>query len=263
MEEEKVNIMTREIIRVPTGVLGMDTMIEGGIPKGFTIVLTGGPGCGKSIFAMEFLYKGVVKYGETGIYVSLQENVEEMKMNFSRFGWDLDKIDIIELIPEKVEFLDEKDYIVPGELGEGRENVDFKRFSMKSVKELLGERVKSKGATRMVIDSLAPLMFHAENSLAIRQEILDITVFLKKLGCTSLVITEMPEGGKGVSRFGVEEFMAQGIIVLYNTIKGSERVRGLEVLKMRGTDHSKKICLMEIGQKGITVYPNEDLHRSF
>ena len=70
----------------------------------------------------------------------------------------------------------------------------------------------------------------------------------------------MPEGQTGISRYGIEEFVAQGVIALYNIRKGSERARGLEILKMRGTKHSQKICMMELSNEGFMVYPNENLH---
>ncbi len=70
----------------------------------------------------------------------------------------------------------------------------------------------------------------------------------------------MPEGHTGISRYGIEEFVCQGVIALYNIRKGSERARGLEILKMRGTKHSQKICLMEMAEQGVVVYPNENLH---
>ena len=92
-----------------------------------------------------------------------------------------------------------------------------------------------------------------------RQEIQEIIDMLEELGCTSLILTEMPGGREGLSTFGVEEFLLQGVIVIYNTKKGSKRVRGLEVLKMRGRKHSDKICLMEMTDKGIVVYPEESL----
>ncbi len=253
--------MKNEILRVPTGIPGLDKMLEGGIPRGYTVLVAGGPGSGKSTLAMQFIYSGIKKYGEEGVYVSLQENPDDIKKNFSRYGWDLKKVDIVSLIPTKAGVLEDTEYIVPAKLEGKGEEVDFRKFSIDSIKELITEKVKAKGAKRIVIDSLAPLLFQIEDSFSIRQEILALSMLLGKLGCTSLMVTEMPEGEKGVSRFGVEEFMTQGIIVVYNITKGSDRVRGLEILKMRGTKHSKKICLMDIADEGIVVYPTEDLHR--
>ncbi len=245
---------------MPTGIAGLDKMLEGGIPKGYTVLVAGGPGSGKSTLAMQFIYNGITKYGENGIYATLQENPDEMKTNFSRFGWNLDKVDILALIPEKAGEL-EDDYILPARIEKAEDDIAFEWFSSEQVKKLIAEKVKETGATRIVIDSLAPLLLQIDNSFSIRQEILDLVTQLKKLGCTTLLITEMPEGQKGVSRFDVEEFMSQGIIVVYNIPKGSERVRGLEILKMRGTNHSKKICLMDIAKNGIVVYSDENLHR--
>ncbi len=253
--------MKDEIVRVPTGIPGLDDMLEGGLPQGYTVLVAGGPGSGKSTLAMQFLYNGVEEHGDVGLYVSLQEKTDEIKKNFSRFGWDLKKVDIVSLIPEKTDAFVDTEYIIPARIESKKKAVDFRKFSIDPIKELITERVKAKGAKRMVIDSLAPLLFQLENSFSIRQEILSLSTLLGELGCTSMMITEMPEGERGVSRFGVEEFMSQGILVVYNITKGSDRVRGLEILKMRGTNHSKKICLLDIAKNGIVVYPNEDLHR--
>jgi KaiC/GvpD/RAD55 family RecA-like ATPase len=132
-------------------------------------------------------------------------------------------------------------------------------FSIKDVKSLIKKKAEEEKIERPVLDSISSLILLESDKFKVRQEIHGIIDMLEELGRTSLILTEMPGGTEGLSKFGVEEFLLQGVIVIYNTKKGSKRARGLEVLKMRGTKHSDKICLMVMTDKGIVVYPEESL----
>jgi KaiC/GvpD/RAD55 family RecA-like ATPase len=250
------------IERAPTGISGLDEMLNGGIPRGYTILVAGGPGSGKSTFAMQFLTNGISQYNENGIYITLEERAADIIRNFSAYGWDLSKVKIISMVPQKASIAQDTKYITPEETSKETNYLEFspKSFSVDVIKDIITEQAEKVDAKRLVVDSLASLSIQLENTFAIRQEILGLSNLLNELGCTSLLLTEMPEGQEGISRYGMEEFICQGVIALYNIRKGSERVRGLEILKMRGTDHSKRICLMEIGDAGVVVYPNENLY---
>ena len=250
------------IEKTATGITGLDEMLEGGIPTGYTILVAGGPGTGKSTFAMQFLKNGVDQYGENGIYITLEEKAEDMIRNFGNYGWDLSKIKILSMIPEKASIAQETKYVSVGARAGDGNNVELspKKFSVDLIADLIKEHVQKSDAKRIVVDSLAALSAQLEESFSIRQEILGLSNLLGELGCTSLLLTEMPEGQAGISRYGIEEFVAQGVIALYNIRKGSERARGLEILKMRGTKHSQKICMMELASDGFQVYPNENLY---
>ena len=257
--------MTEKIEKTATGIAGLDEMLEGGIPKGYTILVAGGPGSGKSTFAMQFLTNGIERYNENGIYITLEERAWDVRRNFSSYGWDLSKIKIISMIPQKVSIAQETRYVTVGgeeSIADETNTVELspKQFSVDLVGDLIVEHVEKSNATRLVIDSLAALSAQLEDPFSIRQEILGLSNLVGQLGCTSLLLTEMPEGQAGISRYGIEEFICQGVIALYNIRKGSERARGLEILKMRGTKHSQKICLMEMAGQGVIVYPNENLH---
>ncbi|MBU2559641.1 AAA family ATPase [archaeon] len=247
--------------KTATGITGLDEMLEGGIPTGYTILVAGGPGTGKSTFAMQFLKNGIDQFGENGIYISLEERAPDMIRNFANYGWDLSKVKIISMIPEKASSAHETKYVsVVGTQSSNTVELSPKKFSVDLVADTIREHVKSSDAKRIVIDSLAALSAQLEDPFSIRQEILGLSNLLSDLGCTALLLTEMPEGQAGISRYGIEEFVAQGVIALYNIRKGSERARGLEILKMRGTKHSQKICMMELANEGFMVYPNENLH---
>ena len=253
--------------RILMGIPGLDEMIEGGVPKGYTILVSGGPGSGKSTFAMQFLYEGWKENKEKGLYVSMEETPEEMQDNFSRYGWDLDEIDILSLIPSS-DYGDEsyEDSIdsLPWHSYMGKQSLfHIKDFSLSKVKNIIMQRVEEIDAKRLVIDSLTTLLFLIDDPFSIRREILGINSLVNRLGCTTLLLTEMPEGQSGISRFGVEEFMAQGVIALYNIKRGSMRVRGLEILKMRGAKHQQNICMIRLTDEGVKVYPKEKLLEGF
>lgn len=240
-----------------TGIPGLDTMLGGGLPKGQVVLISGGPGTGKSTFAMQFLYNGVERYGERGVYFSLEERPEDLIRNFSSYGWDMDKVEILSIVPTGA--LSSQDLRKSRFTFKTREGFREGTFSMDLVRELIKSNVKETGAKRVVLDSLSALALHLEDRFVLRQEILATVHLLKELGVTSMITTETPEGEHGLSRFGVEEFVAEGVIGIYNIKLGSRRVRGLEILKMRGTKHSQNISLMEFTDKGIVVYPEENL----
>jgi KaiC/GvpD/RAD55 family RecA-like ATPase len=246
------------------GIPGLDEMIEEGIPDGYAILVTGGPGTGKSTFAMQFLYEGEKKFGEKGLYITFEEEPDNMRRNFSKYGWELDDIEILCLKPKRVESVDKKgddSFIIPWSAYTGKKDSNFpiSSFSIKDVKSLIRKKAEEENVSRLVLDSLSSLVLLEQDEFKVRQEIHEIVDMLEEVGCTSLILSEMPEGAASLSKFGVEEFLLQGVIVIYNTKKGSKRVRGLEILKMRGRKHSDKICLLEMGENGIVVYPEESL----
>lgn len=247
--------------RVLTGIPGLDEMVGGGIPRGHTVLISGGPGTGKTTFAMQFLYNGAVKYSEPGVYISLEEKPEDLAKNFSKYSWDLSRINILSIVPTK--------FVTSANLRKGRFTFKTEKgfregeFSMDFLREIIKDKVEKTKAKRVVLDSISALSLHLEKSFVVRQEVLSTVLLLSELGATSMITTETPEGRRGLSRFGVEEFVSQGVIGLYNIKLGSKRVRGLEVLKMRGAKHSQNICLMSMTDEGIAVYPKENLYSSF
>jgi len=245
---------------VKTGIDGLDAMLGGGVPKSYIVLIAGGPGSGKSTLAMQILYNGATKYNEPGIYITLEETAEEIKNNFSSYGWDLSKIEIISLIPEKLKTIEGSKYVLPSKIttGEGEEYT-MKSFSIDFIEEIIKRKVEEKGAKRLVLDSISSLASQINDAFLIRHEILNLRSMLRRLGTTSLLITEMPEEGGSISRFGIEEFVAHGVITVYNIRKGSKRARGLEILKMRGVKHSQNISMIEIKENGMVVYPEENL----
>lgn len=232
-EEDKAN-------KVSTGIEGLDRMMKGGIPKGNLVLLTGGPGTGKTTCGLQFLLEGA-KNGENGVFVSLEESQKKIVKNAEKIGWDLQK------------------YIDSGTIK--ILNPRLNRY--KSFKESIDRAVSETDATRVVIDSITMLGGYFQNQFQIRKKIIELTETMGLSEATVEVITEIPVGEKGISTFGVEEFAVDGIIEFFYMQAENHFVRGITVRKMRGTDHSEDIHPLQLGDGGLTVFPEEKVFTSF
>jgi circadian clock protein KaiC len=235
---------------VNTGVPGLDELVEGGFPKGDTILIAGKAGTGKSILAIQFLYNGAVKYGETGVLVTLEEPPRLIKRNMMNFGMDLAKLEkerklaIVDLSPSKE--------VTPVTMGE------FPSFDLSGLEAIIMSHVKKLKATRVVIDTLSILAYKFRSRDILREEFFKLTANITKSGVTLLLTSEIPEHHLGLGVFDVEAFLASGVLVLYNEkISDTLRSRSIEVLKLRGSKHSSRIHPMRITEVGVRVFPGE------
>lgn len=228
-----------DIERIPTGIPGLDEIIEGGLPKGRTVLVTGAAGSGKTTLGIQFLYDGAAKHGENGLFVTLQEELLDLTQDMARFGWDLEKLNQqgkLALVQPPIPF----------EVSQGNIDID-------TILDLVHKRAVEVDAKRIVFDSLAQLGLPYADSVALRCDLMRLGAMLRELGCTTMLITEMGEGDQRVSRYGVEEFLAQGVIILHLT----PTYRAIQVAKLRGTKHDTGIHRMRITDKGIVVGPGE------
>ena len=242
--------------KVPTGIEGLDKLLRGGFPENWGILLTGNTGTGKTTLAIQYLYNGCVKYNEPGVFVSLEEDNQKIISVMRLFGWDLEilqndkKLVMINAVPKRAP--GKSEYVV--------ETPFFSRtFSFDSICDLLEDKIKETNAKRVVIDGLSGLTLQYQNEFEIRQGLLDITNVIGEAGCTSLYTSEIPEGKPGISRFGIEEFIASGVIVLYYLRERGKRIRAIEIRKMRGANHDESLHPYKITEKGIVVFPEEIL----
>lgn len=234
---EKTDSKSAYVTRVKSGVKGLDELVEGGFPEKSLILLTGTTGTGKSIFAMEFLMEGA-NNGEPGVYISLQESMEETMQQMRFFGWPVDKL---------VE--DGKLLIVQPEL-----------YNFDALMTAIEDAIDRINAKRLVIDSISIIGMYFEKKFKIRKSLLEIAQLLKKLDCTCIAISEIGEGEIELSPFGIEEYIADAVIILYYAKKGSSFIRAMTIRKMRTTRHSTKIHPIEIRRnEGIVVYPTEEV----
>jgi len=216
--------------RSPTGIPGLDGLIEGGFVKGDLIALAGRAGTGKSTFAMQFLVQGALEHGEAGVYVTFGEDASTLRRNFASFGWDIKALEKT----KKIKIVD-----------------DVGTTSMDQLIKDLQEAVGSIKAKRLVIDSLTSLMLSSQTPI-------DPTVFtkrlyqaLKKNGCITLLITGVEEEKLS---FGIEEIV-DGIIVLEAVLDGPNIKRQAIIRKMRGTQHSMTYQDVTISDSGIRFSP--------
>jgi circadian clock protein KaiC len=231
--------------RVKVGIEGFDDLVQGGLPRGSVTLLTGSAGTGKSTFGMQFLYKGAKVYDEAGLYVTLQQSPDSLVSDMRKFGFDLDSLKtagrfkILDMSPP-----------VSGQVRNISSNVLIESI------EFITRTFHPK---RIVVDPISIFGFVSENALDLNQNLLRFSGYLKQLEATVLLVTEIPEDSNSLSRFGIEEFVCDGVIVLYYSRLGGLRLRGIEVRKMRGTSHFEGIFPLKVTQSGVVVYPSGKL----
>lgn len=249
--KKKENDVSKKVItnRIKTGVPGFDELIAGGIEKNSIILICGGTGTGKTNFCSQFLYHGALN-GEKGLYISFEEEPEQIKNHMRLFGIDFEK-------PEKehkIKFLKTDVH----EISRKVHGALLKESGKLMIKELPSIIPKDFKPDRIVIDSLSALssVFKEEDY---RYFIFKFFSQLKETGATTFAITETRTEPAEYSRTGIEEFLGDGVIVLYNIKSGDTRIRALEILKLRGTKHEEKIVPFQITDKGVVVYPRQSI----
>jgi len=239
--------------RVPTGVAGLDELIEGGFPEGRSVLLTGACGTGKTIFSMQYIYNGAVQYSEPGVYVTLDERPDLIRQDVKRFGWDLQKLEdenMVNIIDGSIAKLG-----VPSEeeLSMPATGFDLDRLLLEIMRV-----TKRIGAKRIVIDSIPALGFTYDNDEEIRKAILKVSYMLMKTGVTSLLTSEVQEGENKFSKYGVEEYVVDAVLVMHYMGIGTQSNRTMHIRKMRATHHSEDLHPIEISNKGIVVHKIEE-----
>jgi len=250
--------------RVRTGIKGLDELIEGGLPSGFSFLLLGGPGTGKTTFGVQYLYKGATEFGENGMYVTFDEPPYSISNNSQRYGWNIPeqekagKIAFVDASPIKRQGATAT--FVPPTLQQNF--LGSAKFSVESVLTEIKEVKNKVNAKRCVIDSISALMLQFRDDFEIRQQTLKLIKDLTEMDLTTIMLAENAEDRQEVTRFGAEAFLAQGVIVLHMYRVEESNVKALEVRKMRGAKHTDRLCPYRITSEGIEVYPEETVFRS-
>lgn len=214
--------------KLPTGVPGLDHITDGGLPTGRTTLVTGSAGSGKTVLAVHFLVAGIEQYGQPGVLVTFEETAADIRSNVAAFGWPIDEYErdgsltIVDASPEPAE----ADSIVG-------------TFDFGGLLARVGNAVSKSDATRISIDSLGSMFDRFDSGSSARRELLRIVNQIKRMGVTSLITAERVEEESRVARLGIEEFVADNVIVLRNTLTAERRRRTIEILKMRGAGHRK------------------------
>jgi len=228
-----------------TGIKGLDEITGGGLPKGRPTLVCGGAGCGKTLLAMEFLVRGAIEHNEPGVYMSFEEKSEELTTNFASLGFDLN-----DLVSHKKLSLDYVQ-IERGEIEEtGVYNLDglFIR---------LGYAIDSIGAKRVALDTIEMLFSGFSNEIILRAELKRLFSFLKEKGVTAIVTGE--QGERTLTRFGLEEYVADCVIFLSHKVSEQIATRRLRIVKYRGSVHGTNEYPFLIDEQGFSVMPISSL----
>jgi circadian clock protein KaiC len=217
--------------RVRTAIKGFDSLIGGGLINGSIMLVTGKAGAGKTIFSAQYLYNGALA-GEPGLYITTEEKTEKIRNDVANFGWDIEKLQ------------NEKKFVI----------IEVGPMRLAEMETIIKDAKKKYKITRCVIDSLSVFALFFEKKSAARKRLNSILDVLTDLQVTTIVTAEIPEDSGRLSRLGLAEFMADGVVVLQYLPMGREFKRALQIRKMRMSDHSKNIHPFRITKKGIEVF---------
>jgi len=239
--------------KIPSGIPELDSLIQGGFPRGSNILVYGGPGSGKTTFCVQYLYRGAVDYGEPGVLVTLNEAPEEIQKNMAGFNWDLEDLEkkrLLSILDVRAVTVTQSGYIsLVQDMFKG-DTIPFTQLAKQ-----IADKVRELKARRVVIDSITALTFQSNQpEVIIRYGVLGLFQLLSKLNCTSLIVSETRYGQKLQEQFiaPLELFLASGIINLYCDIE-LETVRAIQVQKMRGVEHDSLIHPFKITKNGIEI----------
>ena len=219
----------------------MDQITGGGLPKGRPTLIAGGAGCGKTLFAMQFLVNGAVQYDEPGVFVAFEENAEELAQNVASLGFDLK-----ELIKKKKLLID---YVRI----ERTEIEETGEYDLDGLFIRLGHAIDSIGARRVVLDTIEALFAAMPNHTIIRAELQRLFRWLKNKGVSAVVTAERGDGA--MTRFGLEEYIADCVILLDHRVTEQVSTRRMRIVKYRGTLHGTSEYPFLIGRNGISILP--------
>ncbi len=227
--------------KCPTGIEGLDEITEGGLPRGRPTLVCGGAGCGKTLFAAEFLVRGAALFGEPGVLMSFEETDTELKSNVASLGFDL-----AGLIRRKKLVLDHV-WIERSEIQETGE------YDLEGLFVRLNHAIDTIGAKRVVLDSLEALFAGLPNEAILRAELRRLFRWLKNKGVTAVITAE--SGREQLTRHGLEEYVSDCVILLDHRVRDQIATRHLRVVKYRGALHGTNEYPFLIGDDGISVLP--------
>ena len=221
-------------VRVKTGIKGLDEILKGGIRKASSILVTGSPGSGKTIFALQFLYEGA-KRGEPGLYITCEDTIEDIETYAKSLGLnmeDFESKDLITFIKQPI--------------------TTRKLMTISAPLEI----IKEKKIKRVVLDSLTFFEYtHAAGEMDFRKEVLEFIWVMKESGVSLVVTSENPESE--MHRYKAEDFLFEGLINLMMIRRGSSFERCIRVIKMRGQKHLIDIYPFQIKGGGIEIFPEQ------
>ncbi len=238
-------IGAQRVEKLETGIAGFDEISNGGIPTGRTTLICGTAGSAKTVFAAQFLAEGIKKFDENAVLVTFEEPPSELNRNLQSFGWNVEewveqgKWAYVDASPDA-----DEESIVCGEC-------DFGALIAR-----IEHAIRKVGAKRVVLDSLGTVFYLFADPSLVRRELFRVAAALRRMGVTGLLTAERTVEYGEIARFGIEEFVADNVIILRNVLEEERRRRTIEILKFRGTEHQKgEFPFTMSAEKGITVIP--------
>lgn len=227
-----------------TGIRGLDEITKGGLPKGRPTLICGAAGCGKTMFAMQFLVNGV-KNNEPGLFVSFEETQEELEKNFASLGLDLKTLE------------EEKKFAVEHIQMELSKIEETGEFDLEGLFIRLAYAIEQIGAKRIVLDTIEAIFSGLPNEFILRAELQRLFHWLKSRGLTAIITGE--RGENTLTRYGLEEYVADCVILLDNSVIDRISTRNLRIIKYRGSSHGSNLYPFLIDDDGISVLPATSL----
>jgi KaiC/GvpD/RAD55 family RecA-like ATPase len=270
-EQQPARPQLQQLQRIPSGIPGFDQIVGGGLIRDRVYLLAGPAGAGKTIFSTQFLYNGISKYNENGIYVVLEETPQQLRENmYNSFGWNIQtyedngNIVVLDAISSRLGLSSSERFVVP------------RPFTLESLLYEIQNAIQTVNARRVVIDSLDAMSLEL-TQVDLRSLIQRLTMILKSFGCTTLLVSGQAET-TNQGRKSVEEYVVDGMIRLHhnleesvsgettleqNALQGNSleedsfsmkvRSRKIEIPKMRGTSHSQYQHPFIINENGIEI----------
>ena len=230
--------------KVKTGIPGLDSIISGGMKMGRTVTVSGPPGSGKTTFGLQYLYSGAKDFDESGVYLTMSQNIDDIKNDCTSFGWDFDDL----ITKEKILMVDARPFKIEDELiGKDESLYRGEQLPFEHLTKLILSSIKRIDAKRVVIDSLTILAMQYNDQFYMRQGLQGMVQALENFGVTSLILSEYSEKDK----IPLEWFVTSGIIQLRHTRKEDSMERTIQITKMRGIKHSELIHLIELDSDGL------------
>lgn len=230
--------MRTEVPKLPTGIETFDEIALGGLPEGRTTLIAGSAGSGKTVLVSQFIAEGI-RRGEPGVFITFEESPADIRRNMLGFGWPIEEWEA----ENKWAFVDASPDIA-------NEQVIIGDYDLGALLVRVEAAVRRVGASRIAMDSLAALLTRLHDENIIRREMFRVGEAMKRLQLTAVMTAERTHEYGDVARFGIEEFVADNVVILRNILEAEQRRRTIEILKFRGTNHEK-------GEYPFTILPGE------
>jgi circadian clock protein KaiC len=230
-----------ELPKTPTGISGLDEVTGGGLPQGRPTLVCGPAGCGKTLLAVEFLFRGITQFGEPGVFMAFEESADDLIANVASLGFDLAQAEADGML------VIDHVHVIGAELEETGD------WDLDGLFLRLGAAIDSIGAKRVVIDTIETLFGAFSNTAVLRGELRRLFGWLKDRGVTAVITGERGDGT--LTRYGIEEYVSDCVIVLDHRVTEQTSTRRLRILKYRGSLHGTNEYPFLIGESGVSVQP--------